>query len=38
MELRSFDDANIQDLVNVMGTQYNPKIIFQIYNFGKSPS
>ena len=34
----SSDDAKIQDLANVMGSQDNPERIFQIYNFGKSPS
>ena len=29
MELRSSDDAKIQDLANVMGTQDNPERIFQ---------
>ena len=38
MELRSFDDAKIQDLANVMETQDNLERIFQIYEFGKSPS
>ena len=38
MELTSSNDAKIQDLANVMGTQDNPEMIFQIYNFGKSPS
>ena len=38
MELVSFDDAKIQYLANVMGTQDNLESILQIYNFGKSPS
>ena len=38
MKLRSSDDAKIEGLANVMGTQDNLERIFQIYNFGKSPS
>ena len=38
MDLRSFDDAKIQDVANVTGTEDNAESIFQIYEFGKSPS